>query len=1278
MAATMFARPGDAYNIQFTINGEKHVVYDKYPPTTSLNDYIRDVAGLKGTKIMCKEAGCGCCAVAVTYAPGGDKAETMSINSCLCPLYSVDGWQITTVEGIGSQKDGFHPIQERIAQHNGTQCGYCTPGFVMSMYGLLHQKPQLSQQEIEDSFDGHVCRCTGYRSILDAMKSFATDSTIPGAKCVDIEDLNKHLCPKTGEVCKGKQEGCSHGLSLDLRESKWYRPNNLQELGKLLTENSTRSTKLLFGNTSAGIFKNEGPYQVYIDLHGVKELYQFKENTDSVVFGGNTTLSKLKDHLKELQHKAGFSYFTAVIRHLKVIASVLVRNAGCIAGNLMIKKNYHEFPSDLFTLTEAIGASVGIFDAKDGSTKKYSLLEFLQKVDMKQKVIAFLQLPSFKQSEIFRSFKITPRWQNAHAYVNAAFKFEVVGKKVTGTPSFVYGGISNNLIHASKAEAFIKGKQLDDKIISETLKVLSAELIPAEDDPLAASAKYRHDLAVNLLYKTLLEVYKPSDLRVQSGADSMDRTLSFGLQTFQEKAEEFPLKQALSKLEAPLQASGETVYTNDIPSFRRELCAAFVISTVGSATLEHVDPSEALAIPGVVSYISAADIPEGGKNDFMDCLMFPGVSPEEVFITKEVSYAGQAIGLILAERQSIADEAAKKVKVTYTNVQEPVTELEEAIAKQMFHEGKREEKVIGNPDDAFKDSEIVVSGEIKEGSQYYFYIENQVSVAVPSEDGIDLYAATQWAAHNHRAASNILGKPLNFINVIASRIGGGFGGKLFYSCNISAAATLACYITKRPVRLCVDLATNMKLSGRRFPILAKYKAGLNKEGKMNVLDLDIYTDSGFKPSFLAGEFPHSLDQGYHIPNWRVVTTLVRTNKATAQACRAPGTVPASLVIESILEHAAKEVRMHPILFKEINLYDKGQTDIQGVPLTHCTIRDLWQRLKQIAEVTERIKQTDQFNQNNKWRKRGITMCAVKYNILHFPPGQVVNVSVFADDGTVTVMTSGTEMGQGLYTKVSQAVARTLKVPLNYIKVRPQQNNTIPNPSFTGGSSGSEMCVSAAINACRELNERLEPLRAKMPDADWPTLLKMCHFSNIDLATRAKSDKGDKMLQYHTYCAGVVETEVDVLTGEYQVKRVDIMADFGESINPTVDIGQVEGAFVMGLGAYLSEDLHFDKKTGQVLNDGTWEYKPPTTKDIPIDWRIHFMPDTPNPVGVLSSKAVGEPPISLAVGALLSIKSGVEAVREELTGERSFIPVEAPYTVEKVQLSTGINLEHLKV
>ncbi|KAH9519698.1 hypothetical protein Btru_070662 [Bulinus truncatus] len=1273
------AKPVDGLGIQFTINGEKHSVNEKFPPTYTLNDYIRDVAGLKGTKVMCREAGCGCCAVTVSYAPDGDKVETMSINSCLCPLYSVDGWQVTTVEGIGNQKDGFHPIQERIAQYNGTQCGYCTPGFVMSMYGLLHQNPRPTQQEVEDSFDGHICRCTGYRSILDAMKSFAADSSTLGAKSIDIEDLSKHLCPKTGEVCRGKQTGqkcSSHGvpaLDINVLESRWLRPSSLQQVGEIFQNNKNDRIRLLFGNTSAGIFKNDGPFNIYIDLHGIKDLYKYQENADSVIFGANTTLTKLKERMRELQTKSGFGYCTRVIRHLKVLASVLVRNAGSIAGNLMIKKNHPEFPSDLFTMLEAIGATIGIYDSTTDSTNKYSLLQFLQQINMEGKVVHFIEIPKLEPTDFYRSFKITPRWQNAHAYVNAAFKFGVDGKTIKGSPSIVFGGISKDTIHASKTEAFVQGKELSDKVIKETLKVLESELNPENEYPLVATAKYRKDLAINLLYKTLLEVYKPNDSKLQLGAESMERSLSSGLQTYQEKSSEFPLKQALPKLEAPIQASGETVYTNDIPAFKRELYGAFVTSTIASGTIEEVDLAEALATPGVVRYISAADIPKEGINDFMSCMLIPVIQPEEVFVTKEVSYAGQALGLILADSQIVATEAAKKVKVTYSNVKDAVVTIEDAIAKSMLYTEGKAEKIIGNPEVALKESEIVVSGEIKEGSQYYYYLENQVSVAVPTEDGIDLYPATQWSDGNHKASAAIIGKPFHYINVINHRIGGGFGGKVMYSAIVSAAATLASYVTKRPVRVYVDLAENMKLIGKRFPILVKYKAGCGRDGKLKAIDLDIYIDSGFKQSLLVDEFIHTLDQGFFSPNWRINHTLVKTNKPTAMPCRAPGSVPASLVIESVLEHLAKEINMHPILFKEINLYEKGQTDIMGNELTHCTIRDLWQRLKQVSEVTQRMKQVDAFNQSNLWRKRGITMCGVKYNINYFPPGHTVNVSIFAEDGTVNVLTSGTEMGQGLYTKLIQAVAKTLNIPLHLVKVRPGQNNVIPNPTFTGGSSGSEMCVKAAINACNELNERIKPMKDKMPDADWPSVLKACIFNSIDLSSRAKSDKADSMFRYHTYCAGVVETEVDVLTGEYQVRRVDIMADFGESINPTIDIGQVEGAFVMGLGAYLTEDLHYDEKTGLILNDGTWEYKPPTTKDIPIDWRIHFLPDTPNPVGILSSKAVGEPPISLAVGALLSIKSSVESVREELTGERLFLPVEAPYTVEKVQQGTRITI-----
>ncbi|RUS86925.1 hypothetical protein EGW08_005330, partial [Elysia chlorotica] len=232
-------------DVRCYINGKEHIVPLSFPATTSLNEYLRETAGLKGTKIMCHEAGCGCCAVTVTHArPDSDTLETYSVQSCITPLYAVDGWQINTIEGLGSQKRGLHPIQERVAKFNGTQCGYCTPGVVMNMYGLLHQKPNITAQEIEDNFDGNICRCTGYRPILDAMKSFSDDANIPGCKAIDIEDLNKNLCPKTGEACLGS---CTRRLDLQVNGARWYRPASLAELRKLMTDYKDKKTRLVFG-----------------------------------------------------------------------------------------------------------------------------------------------------------------------------------------------------------------------------------------------------------------------------------------------------------------------------------------------------------------------------------------------------------------------------------------------------------------------------------------------------------------------------------------------------------------------------------------------------------------------------------------------------------------------------------------------------------------------------------------------------------------------------------------------------------------------------------------------------------------------------------------------------------------------------------------------------------------------------------------------------------------------------------------------------------------------
>ncbi|XP_066268463.1 uncharacterized protein [Branchiostoma lanceolatum] len=396
--------------LTFMVNGTQHEVRNPDPLMT-LNEWLRSQRGLTGTKVMCGEGGCGCCVVMVTH-PDPTNGGTLSytVNSCLCPLCSVGGWTITTVEGLGGQKAGFHPIQRRLADFNGSQCGYCSPGMVVNMYGLLSANPQPSQQEVENHFDGHICRCTGYRPILDAMKSFASD---PGS-CIDIEDLSKHLCPVNGQVCNGAATNGVNGVHHNdppLRCSQngvsWYGPTTLEELYSLLEQHSTGQDryKLVCGNTAAGVYKTDGPFTCLIDVKTVAELYITQAGPPLVV-GSAVSLSILVDLLKTGSDQS--PSYSMLAEHLCKVANVSVRNVGSWAGNLMMKHTHPEFPSDVFTIMEAAGAKVTVGTRHVRET--VGMMNFL-KMGMAGKLILSMEIPAALPSEVFKTYKVMPRSQ---------------------------------------------------------------------------------------------------------------------------------------------------------------------------------------------------------------------------------------------------------------------------------------------------------------------------------------------------------------------------------------------------------------------------------------------------------------------------------------------------------------------------------------------------------------------------------------------------------------------------------------------------------------------------------------------------------------------------------------------------------------------------------------------------------------------------------------------------------------------------------------------------
>ncbi|XP_067654508.1 uncharacterized protein [Haliotis asinina] len=1075
-------------SVTFTINNKSFTVGNEYAAALSLNEFMRSQGVSYGTKVMCMEGGCGVCLVTTTlYDPITKATQTYTVNSCLVPLYTCDGMQVTTIEGLGNPRDGLHPIQDRLAQYNGSQCGFCSPAQVMNMYGLLKRTPKPTMQEVENAYDTTVCRCTGYRPILDAMKSFAADATpnLPGGT-IDIEELDKKICKKTGTACTGR---CSSErqaekeqvpLHIVLQGSQWYKPTTKQQLYDLLGQHQGDNYRLVFGNSGFGAYKEIGPwmYDVLIDLHGIQDFYDISVDASKVTLGSSITLTNMMEVFKEHRTNPGLSYFRDFANRVSVIANSGVRNLGSWAGNLMLKNLHTEFPSDVFTMFETVGATLNI-GSSDGSEKSYSLMEFLT-LDMKGKVILSVLLPTFPSGDVFvKTFKVSQRLQDSQAYVTAGFRMQLDRSNnflVKTKPSLVYGGVNKTLVHASNTETFLQGKQLgDSSVLKSAVATLSAELVP-DTTPDLSSTTYRKSLAMSLFYKCVLGMCgEKAAARFQSGGTNLIRPVSSGTQTYDSRKDEYPLTEPMTKADATLQTSGRVRFINDISPVPEELCASFVISSVGNADIDKVDTSVALSFPGVIRYISAADIPKGGSNNYGTSTKYV----EELFSSGKIVYSGQPIGLIVAVDKITADTAASMVKVTYKNVQPPIITMEDAIQKNSIFPNVAKEFKVGDAAAAIASADKKISGRIKLGYQYHFHLETQISICYPDEDGVgvSLLSSTQWADREQLLVSKVLNIPESSINVTVKRLGGSFGAKISRGFLPACAAAVATYVTRRPVRLAMNFHTNIKTVGKRYPYLADYTVGVSNDGILKGIETTVYADCGSTPTDndFAG-FIGWMDSAYYCPAWDFKPVALKTNVASNTACRGPGSCPSMFITESVMENVAKVLNKDPLEFRKQNQESGG---------------------------------TNRVDILYDWRERGKT------------------------------------------------------------------------------------------------------------------------------------------------------------------NRVDILYDCGESMNPEIDIGQAEGGFVMGLGYWLTEQMIFDPTTGTALTDGTWNYKPPLAKDIPIDFRIQFLKNAPNPRGVLRAKAVGEPPLCMAASALFAVKHAIEAARKEISKD-VFFPLDGPATVEAIQTACQVD------
>lgn len=1250
--------------IEFTINEQRYTVTEDVPPRTPLNTFIREYAKLPGTKAMCFEGGCGACIVSAEV-----KGKTMAVNSCLVPILICNGWSIKTIEGLGNRKDGYHTLQAALAGKNGSQCGYCSPGMVMNMYSLTQDK-QLTMKEIENSFGGNICRCTGYRPILEAFKAYASDA--PKNLVQDIYDIEElfdvKTCKRTGEICRKECREQTAGCKANLGNSKFRLAESVEDVFNVFNTNPNASYIIHGGNTAQGVYRLKYTPEISIDVNNVPDLFRIDKEKDTLTLGANNSLNAAMNAFERYSRDTNFEYLQHLAKHIDLIASVPVRNIGTMAGNLMTKHAYREFPSDLFLILETAGAQLHIVEA-GGKKTATNLLEFLD-FDMKHKILYSVVLPALGKEYEYRSYKIMPRAQNAHAHVNAGFLFKLDGAgNVLTKPNIIIGGINKNFLHAINTEDYLVGKSIFDRnVIKEALNKLDAELNPDHVLP-DYSPKFRKILAEGLFYKFILSV-KPENVneRLRSGATILERGLSSGKQDFQTEKNLWPLTQPLPKIESIRQTSGEAQYVNDLPPLAHQVYCAFVLTTVANGKVESIDASEALKMDGVVAFFTAKDIP--GKNLFVpkSAQLMGLLYDEALFVDKEIEYAGQPIGVIAATSIALANTAASKVRVTYSGFtpKKMLLSIEEVIASN------DESRFLKSAEESAKtkgdDVKHVLKGEFRCGGQYHFTMETQTCVCIPAEDGMDVYSSTQWVDLVQIAIAECINVQNNSLNINVRRLGGGYGAKISRATQPTVACALVCHLLNRPARFVMTIEANMSAIGKRYDTRQEYEMGVNDDGRIQYLNTKYWVNSGSNFNEMhAPTILQTMANCYDPSTWNRQGFETKTDLPSNTYCRAPGSMEGSAISENMMEHIARVVGKDPLQVRYANMLDEHKQVLQ--PMVD--------ELMKIADYDMRKRAVETFNNENRWKKKGIALVTMNYPFDYFGPFYSL-VSIYARDGTVSITHGGIECGQGINTKVAQVAAYTLGIDLSLVTVKPTNNLTSPNNIVTGGSVTSETCAYATMMACKELLQRLEPIRKELGEnATWQEVLMTAVQKNVSLCAQYMyaSDNPD-LKSYSIYGVTITEVQVDMLTGQHIVERVDLIEDCGRSMNPEVDLGQVEGAFVMGMGYWTSEDLIYDPETGALTNNRTWNYKPPGAKDIPVDFRVYFRRNAPNNAMILRSKATGEPPLCMSCSVPLAIRNALDSARKDAGNNENWYPLDGPLTTEKILLNSLTTKEQM--
>jgi len=736
--------------------------------------------------------------------------------------------------------------------------------------------------------------------------------------------------------------------------------------------------------------------------------------------------------------------------------------------------------------------------------------------------------------------------------------------------------------------------------------------------------------------------------------------------------------------------TGRSVYVDDIPEVTGTLHAVPVLSEKAHARILGMDFSEAKRADGVVAIFTADDIP--GENQI------GGILPDEpLFATDEVHYIGQPVAVIIAHDHFAARDARQLVNITYEDL-EVITDPRKAKEKGQLLFPPRT-FASGNTGEGFAGCDHIFEGRADSGGQEHIYIETQGSYAVPQEkEYIKIYSSTQGPTIVQKIAARVLGLPMHAIEVDVTRLGGAFGGKEDQATAWAVMAALAAQKLRKPVKLILDREDDIRATGKRHPYSSDFKIGLDKNLKIKAFEVIYYQNGGaaadLSPAIMERTLFH-VTNSYFIPNVKATAYSCKTNLAPFTAFRGFGGPQAMFVIESAIAHAAAQLGIDKTEIQQRNLITKGNTFHYGQVCDSNNAQKSWEVLHNHYEVEKTKKSVDDFNKNHRFLKKGLSVMPVCFGI-SFTKTPMNNARALVhvyQDGSIGVSTGAVEMGQGVNTKLMQVAAHAFSVDISRIKLETTNTTRVANTSPTAASSGADLNGKALQIACNEIRERLIKEAAKILDIShdrlnireekiykgdkptklgWEELVEKAFLNRIKLSEVGhystpvihfdKSKEKGHPFTYHVYGAALTTVTLDCIRGTYETDSVQIVHDFGNSLNLTIDKGQVEGAVAQGVGWMTLEELAYDKN-GRLLADSLSKYKIPDVYAAPKV--IETLPlETEGPeLAIMKSKAVGEPPFMYGIGAYFAIQDAIKQFNP------AYKPIfEAPLTHEKTLLA----------